>query len=133
MAEDQKLTNWAGFLGPPLDTQMIAAKLLLDLLDAGTAFAPDCGNRFTATVSGGFFEARRFDFDEFAEGSNHVWEERLQLGEENLRETGLRHGRDMLTTPGKRSNRAWRIVLPDHAGAGLGSQQRVSREAKLRI
>ena len=106
MPEHENLPGETRFLGPPGDSQMIAAMFLPESLDAHTSLAPFRRDDAAAAVRGGFFEARRFGDDEGAECREHFRPARGQHFQQRLGEMRFGHGRDILaarTTGGKQA------------------------------
>ena len=72
MPKDKKLRFGTGIGGWPDDAKLMASMLLLNDIGQGVAMEPEVGEKKTATISGLFFEAGRFEQCQFAKSVEHL-------------------------------------------------------------
>jgi hypothetical protein len=108
MPKNEQLPRGLPIVRPPGHSKLIAAKFLLDSLDASTPLMPLPGEEIAAQIGWRFFQAGRFRANEPPKKGEHLWQSRFQEPQEFTCEVGVRHGRDMLTTTRIRSNDAIR-------------------------
>jgi hypothetical protein len=110
MAEHQKLRSRGNGEGSPNRANVIAAMALLDELDKSSPEQPFVREKTSAAVGVVFFEARRLNKRELAQGVHHPRELFAKAREESLRESLreclLSHNDQMLATPRAQGNRS---------------------------